>query len=322
MNDKNLITYVTGYFELPDTGRNFNLYLERASKFTLRIPGPLTIYCEAHNLPLIIAERAKYSNLTNYIVIRKEELELYKYLPQVLLNHKKRPRLHNRITPDYEIITCSKFTMLRDAINNNYFNSKFFCWVDFGLVASDYSNMNTLESVSRDIIQNNRENVRMCFINYNSIANTLNLEHYYGLQGACGIAGTFYSGSKEKLLKFVELCIDCYKRTIRAGFGHADEQIYLQVYFEYILSGANQNDLFDFYFGDYYYIISNYTKFNTPLAKHIILYMLLPNMLNDIMYPPIKELIKYLVKFVIDGYKSNIISLEKHEIIKLFEILF
>jgi len=311
------ITYVTGYFELPNTGRNFDVYLERASKFTLKISSPLVIFCEPHTYPRIKEERDKYGYLTHYVVKKFEDIEFYSYLPKVIENRKRRPRADPRNTPEYLIITSSKFTMVRDAINKNIFDSLYYGWVDFGLVASQYSNMDSLRSVSNDIIFNKREKVRMCFINYTSKAETLNLETYYHMYGRCGIAGTFFSGSAINLLKFMELCIQCVKDTISLGYGHNDEQIFLQVYFEYC-NLEKQNSLFDFYFGDYQYVISNFTGFNTPESKYITLNVFLPNVMKDISILENNELVKNAVIFLMDGYKRGKLELDKDEIVRLF----
>lgn len=311
------ITYVTGYFELPNTGRNFDVYLERASKFTLKISNPLVIFCEPHTYPKIKAERDKYGYLTHYVVRKFEDMEFYSYLPKIIDNRKIRYRADPRNTPEYLIVTSSKFTMVRDAINKNIFGSLYYAWVDFGLVESQYSNMESLRAVSNYIISNKREKVNMCFINYIPKTETLNLETYYHLHGKCGIAGTFFSGSAKNLLKFMELCIQCFKDTIARGYGHNDEQIFLQVYFE-CCNLRTQNALFDFYFGDYQYVISNFTGFNTLESKYITLNVLLPNIMKDVSKLESKELVKNAVMFLIDGYKRGKLELDKDEIVRLF----
>lgn len=311
------ITYITGYFELPNTGRNFDVYLERASKFTLKISKPLVIFCEPHTYPKIKAERDKYGYLTHYVVRKFEDMEFYSYLPKIIDNRKIRSRADPRNTPEYLIVTCSKFTMVQDAINKNIFGSLYYAWVDFGLVASQYSNMESLRAVSNYIISNKREKVKMCFINYIPKTETLNLETYYHLHGKCGIAGTFFSGSAKKLLKFMELCIQCFTDTVARGYGHNDEKIFLQVYFECCNLGT-QNALFDFYFGDYQYVISNFTGFNTPESKYITLNVFLPNVMKDVSKLESKELVKNAVMFLMDGYKKGKLELNKDEIVRLF----
>jgi len=314
------ITYVSGYFELPDTGRNFETYLERASKFSLKIPHPMIIFCEPHTFPRIKEERSKYGYLTHYVVKKIDELEFFSYLPQIIENRKTHPRADPRNTPEYQCITCSKYTMVRDAINKNIFGSQYYVWVDFGLVESEYSNILSLRAVSNNIISNKRENVRMCFINYTPLNETLNLENYYHMYGRCGIAGTLFSGSSTKLLSFMEMCIKCFKDTVAKGYGHADEQIYLQVLFSFILEGNKINDLFDFYFGDYQYILSNYPAFNSPDAKNITLNAFLPNVIKDkAKYPECKELVSHAVMYLMDGYKKGKLELSKEDIFRLFE---
>jgi len=315
------ITYVTGYFELPNTGRNFDLYLERASKFTLKIANPLVIFCEPDTYPLIKAERDKYGYLTHYVIKRFDEMEFYSYLEQIIENRKTRPRADPRNIPEYQIVTCSKYTMVRDAINKNIFGSQYYAWVDFGIVYSeDNTNLNTLRAVSNDIISNKREKVKLCFINYTQKAETTDLETYYHMHGRCGIAGTFFSGSSTKLLKFAELCVQSFKDTVEKGYGHNDEQIFLQVYFECCERGE-QNDLFDFYFGDYQYVISNFTGFNSRDAKYITLNVLLPNIMKDCLVKESKELGKKAVIFLMDGYRRGKVDFDKDEIVRLFEYI-
>lgn len=317
------ITYITGYFELPNTGRNFDLYLERASKFSLKIPTPMVIFCEPHTYHRIKAERDKYGFLTHYVVKNIAEMEFYSYLPQIIENRKTRPRADPRNIPEYQAITCSKYTMVRDAINKDIFGSQYYVWVDFGLVENEYSNMTSLRAVSNDIISNKRENVRMCFINYTTMAETLNLENYYHMHGRCGIAGTMFSGARSKLLKFVEMCIACFKKTVERGYGHNDEQIFLQVFFEFIQDGNKICDLFDFYFGDYQYVVSNYLGLISANSKYITLNVFLPNIIKDkTTHPECFTLIKQAVSYVMNGYKTGKIDLNKEEIVRLFEYIY
>jgi len=314
------ITYVTGYFELLNAERNFDVYLERASKFTLKISYPLVIFCEPDKYQRIKAERDKYGYLTHYVIKRFEELEFYTYLPKIVENRKIRPRADTRNTAEYQIVTCSKYTMVRDAINKNIFGSQYYAWIDFGLVENKHSNINNLNIVTNNIISNKKDKVRMCFINYTTKVETTNLETYYHMHGRCGIAGGFFTGSSAKLLKFTELCIECFKNTVEKGYGHADEQLNLQVYFDCCNRGE-QNDLFDFYFGDYQHIISNFPGYNSNDAKYITLNILLPNVIKDNAIPESKELAKKAVMFLMDGYRRGKVDFDKDEIVRLFEYI-
>ena len=309
------ITFITGYFELLNTGRNFDVYLERASKMTLKISNPLVIFCEPHTYPKIKAERDKYGYLTHYIIKRFNEMEFYSYLPQIIENRKTHPRADSRNIPEYQIATCSKFTMIRDAINKNIFGSLYYAWIDFSLAESKFTNIDILRTVSNNIISNKLEKIKMCFINYTPKNETLDLQKYYNLHGRGGISGGFYSGSSDKLLKFAELCITFFKNNVSRGYGHADEQIYLQVYF------ANESkDLFNFYFGDYQYVISNFIEVNTE-SKHIILNVFLPNVIKDKHILESNILAKNAVMFLINGYKKGKVELNKDEIVKLFSYI-
>jgi hypothetical protein len=322
------ITYITAYYNIPNTGNKFDSNLEKASKLSLKIPHPMIIFCEPETYPRIKAERAKYGYLTHYVVKPLTELELYSYLSQIRDNRKTRPRADSNNTPEYQLISCSKFVMIRDAINKNIFGSEYYAWIDFTMEETEYSNIAAIRAISNDIISNRdnglcaRNNVRMCFISYTAVAEVLDLEKYYNQHGRCGIAGTFYSGSAEKLLKFVNMCIECFKDIVGKGFGHSDEQIYLQVLVGYILGGGKIKDLFEFYFGDYQYVLSNYVEFNSGESKAVIMNVFLPNVINDkANHPECKELVKRAIMYVMDGYKRGKMDMNKDEIVRCFEAI-
>ena len=316
------ITYITGFYELSNSSSNFEKQLENASKLSLKIPHPMIIFCEPDKYAKIKEERNKYGYLTHYVVKKREDLEYYQHLAQIIDNRKTRPRADPNNTPEYQLITCSKFTMVRDAINKNIFGSQYYTWIDFGLEETEYSNIEALRGISSNIISNKRENVRMCFIGYTSKEETLDLEKYYNQHGRCGITGLFFSGSSNKLLRVMEMCNECFKDTIMKGYGHADEQIYLQVLFKYILEGGKIKDLFDFYFGDYQYVLSNYQEILSAEAKHTIMNVFLPNASKDkAIHNEISYLVKQAVMYIMNGYKKERIDLNKDEIIRLFECI-
>ncbi|NCY26625.1 MAG: hypothetical protein EBX37_17870, partial [Alphaproteobacteria bacterium] len=172
------ITFITGYFRLPNSSFNDDIEKSRA---TLSICHPMIIFCDPDTYPIIKAERGKYGYLTHYIVKRFEELELYKYIEQIRANRVINPRADIGNTAEYQIATCSKFTFVRDAINKAIFGTTYYAWIDFAL---DYSisenNGRSFNDTIREITKfcvgsharGHDKRIRMCMINYTSKKDT------------------------------------------------------------------------------------------------------------------------------------------------------
>lgn len=306
------ITYITAYYELPNGMNKFEDELERAKQCSLLISNPMIIFCEPEMVSRIKEFRDKYGYLTHFIKRRFQDLEFYSYLEQIKQNRVKRPRADGNNIPEYLILKCSKFTMLKEVMEKNIFGSKYFGWIDFGLQSSNKI-METDINVSRWIINNNCEKMRMCFINYIPRKEVEDLEDFYHLYGKCSIAGTFYTGGVKYLLPFVNSCIECFKSNVDKGYGHSDEQIYIQIYFK-------NPELFDFYFGDYQFVVNNFLEFHNGDTKHIMLNVFLPNLMKDENNLS-ASLFKNFAKYILDGYKKDKVELDKNEIIKLINYI-
>jgi hypothetical protein len=61
----------------------------------------------------------------------------------------------------------------------------------------------------------------------------------------------FFTGNKQYMALFCDYLLKKATEVIEAGYGHADEQFYSQVYFDH-------PEIFDTYYGDYPQMITNY----------------------------------------------------------------
>jgi hypothetical protein len=65
----------------------------------------------------------------------------------------------------------------------------------------------------------------------------------------------FFTGNIEYMYRFCCKIEDKFLEFLEQGYGHADEQLFLAVYFD-------NPHLFDFYYGDYQQMITNYANIN------------------------------------------------------------
>lgn len=76
----------------------------------------------------------KYSHLKNIKIIIKEieDFYNYKYKNNWILNHEKNYLLNNKISWEVNMLWNEKISFVKDAYENNYFNSEWYGWCDIG----------------------------------------------------------------------------------------------------------------------------------------------------------------------------------------------
>ncbi len=160
-------TFVTALYNINREqydNRNYTHYREWFSR-TLTIPVPMIIYTEECNRDIIEITREKLP--TKVIYTKLEETPFYytrDTVRNIIQNSKFKSKiqhpngLENRCY-DYIPIVNSKFVWMLDAINENYFNTDMYFWIDAGLsrflhfdISEPSFNMNLIN----DLHQNER----------------------------------------------------------------------------------------------------------------------------------------------------------------------
>ena len=146
-------TFITALYEIQreeHDSRSFSQYQEWFSK-TLTVPFPLIIYTEEKNREMI--ERIRKNLPTKTIYTTLENVPYYYTTPTVkhiientpFKSKIKYPRGLENKCYEYIPVVNSKFKWICDAIDNNYFNTEMFFWIDAGLsrfITFDISSMN------------------------------------------------------------------------------------------------------------------------------------------------------------------------------------
>ena len=236
-----------------DRNRKVNKYLELAQQFMLTLPYPIIFFIDDEDNEIyeyIYNARRKHNllQLTNICKIGFTKTYFYKDLSR-LEELQTKFIIHNgdlkHETPLYIILTNNKFFFMEKAIELNPFNSSHFIWMDFGInhVAKNTELIHEWINCVPDKIK------QLCINPY--IESDEPKKYFENIWHNC--AGGLFSGSKENLLKYVEL------------FKQKTEQIYNEDWYQLeeavmtIIQRENY-ELFDFYYGDYEGIVSNYLK--------------------------------------------------------------
>jgi hypothetical protein len=254
-------TLVTAYFNLtkcPDASqeiknRDDNYYFSHALS-TLLLPYNLVIYCDQESLEKIKKIRPEYlKEKTMYCVTEFDEFKfkdnkyLCEYREIINENRRRLPyNFDNRNTASYYLFCMTRYLMLKEVIELNPFNSKYFGWINFCIERMGFRNLIRLD----EALSIKREKFSTCYIDYQPEALVRNTNEYFRW-GRCGMCSGFFTGNSEYMKKACNLIEDKFIEYTGLGYGHADEQLYSAVYFD-------NKDIFEHYYGDYQQMITNY----------------------------------------------------------------
>jgi len=224
-----------------------NRYLEFAKNFILKLPYNLIIFTDDNEIiNLINEERQLYSDKTCIINKPFEDTYYYKHLDRLRELQKIYTILNGYIdheTPMYIILNNDKFDFMEHAIKLNPFNSSHFIWMDFSInhVALNCEKIHEWINKVPDKIK------QLCINPY--IENKDDKEMFKYIYHHT--AGGLFTGSSINLLKYCDLFKQKTEKIYNENWYQIDEAVMTMVQRE-------NPDLFDFFYGDYKGIISNY----------------------------------------------------------------
>lgn len=270
-NDNDDWTLVTAYFNLTkcsdasdEINKRDKSYYFSHSLSTLSLPYNLIIYCDSESYDDIYRLRPEYlREKTIYKIIEFDEISLNgeifnNYRNIINTNRNNNPYFFdNRNTASYYLFCLSRYIMLKEIIELNPFNSKYFCWINFCIERMGYSNLKYLD----EALSVKRDKFSTCYIDYIPHELIKNTKEYFKW-GRCSMCSGFFTGNKECMRDVCKLILDKFLYYLNLGYGHADEQLYSPVYFE-------NPELFEHYYGDYQQMITNY-KYVYEIPENLI----------------------------------------------------
>lgn len=259
-------TLVTAYFDLSKSeDANYKIkerdsaYYMSHAKSTMSLPYNLVVYCDVESLPEIQAMRPDFlKDQTTYKIRKFYDLRFKKngqLLDKTFADHRDKVAdnrktnnyyIDNRNTPSYYMFCMARYLMLKEVIEENQFESTHFAWINFCIERMGYQNLIHLE----EALACNRDLFSTCYIDYIPEHIVRDVPQYYWY-GRCSMCSGFFTGNAEYMYKACDLIEDRFLEFLEMGHGHADEQLYSAVYFDY-------PEIFDHYYGDYLQMITNY----------------------------------------------------------------
>lgn len=267
---RNSWTFVTAYFNLakcPDASpsileRDFSYYFQHANG-TLGLPVNLLIFCDKDSYPFLESLRPSHLNgRTKYIICDFEDFPLTKYREKIISNRIEKPyRFDDRNTASYYLFCMARYAMMKQAILEDHFNSSHFAWINICMERMGYQNLMNIDNV----MTTKRDKFSTCYIDFIPKSLIDDLPNYFAW-GRCSMCSGFFTGNAYYMKKFCDKIEKQFMKYLNLGYGHADEQLYSPVYF-------SNPELFEFYFGDYTSMITNYDKIRvhfSEIVRHFI----------------------------------------------------
>jgi hypothetical protein len=235
--EKNNLTIITGYLNIKikrpsksNTANQIYDYIEK-SRGTLQIPQYMVIYCseELINDVTKIREENGLLNKTKIIAITLENnLYMIDKLDKIRENVAKNNPPYD--IPEYILAVNSRYGYIQNTIENNYFNTDYFAWVDFS--ASHIVNI----PPNKIIEPKSHDKVRIGWIaRYSN--NQFVYNHY------C-LGGGLFSGHKEIMMELIKLHHLEFVKLTEMGYNINDDKLL------FIIMEQNPY-LFDTFFSDY-----------------------------------------------------------------------
>ena len=234
MSDKptnNNITIVSAFVSDVNSNRDIDKYINYGINL-LRINVSKIIFIEKDIYNNFLSNQV--FNNTHFIFFEKEENYLYNFN---ITNFSITTNNSSKDTLDYLFVQCHKTEWIKLAIENNYYNSEQFIWLDFGIYHIFNNNQDLFDKSIHSLLNKKYDLVRIASIwNPDLIYNT-NIH-----QNICWyFAGGVFGGNKNSLVKFADImknkCI---------SYIQEHKNFVWEVNFWYLIYTENK-DLFDIY---------------------------------------------------------------------------
>ena len=232
--------------------RSEETYLELANQFILKLPYNLIIFIDdsedATQICEFIEKNRPYKDKTYIYKESFRNTYFFSYVDRIA-ELRETFMIHNRNyhheSPYYIVLNNNKFHFLEKAIELNYFQSTHFVWLDFGInhVAKDPEIIHNWIFKIPDKIK------QMCLNPYLERDNVRDFFQYIYHHTSGGL----FSGHIENIKKYIQLFKNKVNQIYSENWYQIDEAIMTMIQRE-------NPDLFEFYYGDYDGIISNYLK--------------------------------------------------------------
>ena len=201
------ITLVTTLYKIKDRRHKFEEYLKWVENL-LRINKPIIFFIQPGLLEIIKEKRPKiYENKTIWIERNFSDLYAYKNYLQQFKDTYIIDKAKYKHSIGLYIIWSEKVNFLKEAIEHNYFKSKYFFWVDAGLFRNDEEiesyiyNWPSIEKLEKDPRVTLNGIRKITKEELDKLMNFDNITHDKYMNDV-NVAGGFFGGRFDYLIEF------------------------------------------------------------------------------------------------------------------------
>jgi hypothetical protein len=241
-NINNDLTIVTGYIELNE--KKINKYDSQQYEYlekcvnTMKININMVIYVSNEKIYSYVYEKRKEFNLlekTKIIIIdEKEFLYFYDNFDKIQENVKKNHINYSNAKKMLSVV--SRYNYLKDAIYNNYFESKYFSWCDFSLAH--------IVKIPDKLIFSDNFNGKIKIAWIGKLINNKKFAYNHKV-----LAGGFFIGNINAMTELIKEHHNYFEKILKYGFTINDDKLLFLIY------ESNPN-LFKTYFSIYLDILN------------------------------------------------------------------
>ena len=231
------VTIVTGYLNIKikrpsksNTENQIYNYIEK-SYGTLQIPQYMVIYCSEDIIEYVRKMREEFGLLDKTKIIKitlENDLYMLDKIDKIRENVSKNNPPYD--IPEYILAVNSRYNYIQNAIENNYFNTDYFAWVDFSA--------SHIVSIPQNKIIEPKSNDK---IRIGWIARNLNNQFIYNHY--C-LGGGVFIGHKEIMMEFIKIHHSEFLKLTEMGYNINDDKLLFIIMEQYPY-------LFDIYYSDY-----------------------------------------------------------------------
>lgn len=238
-NINNDLTIVTGYIKLNEKkiqkyDRQTYEYLDSCID-TLKININMVIYISEELYDFVYKKREEYGLLDKTKIIKVDiEKHMYFYDKLNIIEENVKKNHINYSSAKKILSVVSRYNYLKDTIENNYFNTKYIAWIDFGA--------SHIVSIPENVIFNDNfcDKIRIGWI-----ARYRQGQFNYNYKV---LSGGFYIGKNNTMLELIRLHNYYFDLLLKYGYTINDDKLLFFIF-------ESNPFLFSTYFTDYKHII-------------------------------------------------------------------
>jgi len=245
--DPSEMTIVTGFINIPHEGKSVKTHCFKKKTYsyqeksiaTLKIKQNMVIYIpeKLYSHVYNIRKNIGYLDKTKIIIIKDEFLYMKENISKIKENCQKNIITYRNAY--YISAVSTRYNLVRDTIEKNYFNTKYTTWVDFGAV-------HCADIKDDTVFTYNKNKFRIGWIaRFNKKNNIFKFNHYV-------LGGTIFGGENNILKLVCDLHDRIFKDNMNLGYNCNDDKTLWFIFERY-------PELFDTYFAGYISLAARYS---------------------------------------------------------------